>query len=258
MDGFLLVNKPEGPSSGAVVARLKYLLLHPPAQPDRTPNTEYRIPVKKGPGRLVIGHGGTLDPLACGVLPIGLGKATKQLQNLLEGPKTYKFTVQWGTATTTEDREGAPTATSPYRPTTAEIQAILPRFTGQISQTPPAYSALKVDGQRAYTLARKGQEVTLQPRLITVHTIQLVESKEQCATFEAEVSKGTYIRTLGRDLAEALGTVGHLTYLQRTAHGPFTLAECVDYQTLDISLQKGDIASYLHPLAVPPEGETQS
>lgn len=245
MNGFLVVNKPEGPSSGAVVARLKYLLLKHGNMP------------KKGPGRLVIGHGGTLDPLACGLLPIGLGKATKKLQALLEGPKTYQFTVQWGTATTTDDREGAPTGTSESRPTAAQIAAVLPQFTGLITQTPPAYSALKVDGQRAYQLARKGADVALQPREVTIHTLTLRENTNESATFVAEVSKGTYIRTLGKDIALALGTVGHITFLQRTAHGPFTLQDAVDYQTLDIALQKGDSTPYLRPLDVPPEGEGQ-
>lgn len=237
LTGFYLVNKPEGPSSAGVVGRLKWLLKQ-----------------SGQPKNIKIGHGGTLDPLASGLLPIGVGKGTKALQALLEGPKTYAFTVQWGTQTTTDDREGEPTTTSEIRPTEAQIRAILPQFTGEITQTPPVFSALKVGGQRAYKLAREGQQVALAPRQITIYSLEILEINPQSATFTANVSKGTYIRVLGRDIALALGTVGHITMLQRTVHGPFTLEQAVSLEFLDKALQSGDIATYLLPLDVPPAG----
>ncbi|MBI1308377.1 MAG: tRNA pseudouridine(55) synthase TruB [Proteobacteria bacterium] len=238
LHGFYLVNKPAGPSSAAVVGRLKYLL------------TQTGLP-KKGPGRLVIGHGGTLDPLASGLLPIGIGKATKQLQALLEGPKTYQFTIAWGQQTTTDDTEGPCIARSQLRPTPPQIAAILPQFAGTLLQKPPIFSALKVGGARAYALARAGQQVSLEPRQVTIHSLQVIESDDKSATFSAQVSKGTYIRSLGRDIALALGTVGHITSLIRTAYGPFVLSQAVDFKTLDTALQTGDITAHLLPLAEP-------
>ncbi len=248
LSGFYLVHKPVGPSSAAIVARLKWLL------------AKSGIP-KKGPGRIVIGHGGTLDPLADGLLPIGLGKATKQLQALLEGPKTYTFTLTFGTSTTTDDAEGEILQTSDVRPTETDLLNILPTFTGVITQTPPSFSALKVNGQRAYKLARAGEDVILQPREVTIHSLRLLEStprdtqnaKRETALLEAQVSKGTYIRTLAKNLAEALGTVGHVTTLTRTAHGPFQLKDAISLETLDKALSTGDTHTYLLPLAVPPE-----
>lgn len=235
LHGFLLINKPVGPSSAAVVGRLKWLL------------TQAGIP-KKGPGRLVIGHGGTLDPLASGLLPIGLGKGTKQLQGLLEGPKTYQFTLQFGTQTSTGDAEGQAIATSANRPTLSQIEAVLPQFTGQISQTPPAYSALKVGGQRAYSLARKGEDVALQPRPITIYSIQVIDFNGENCTLEANVSKGTYIRTLAEDIAKTAQTVGHTTHLHRTQHGPFTLNQALPFEKLDKLLQTSDITPHILPL----------
>lgn len=239
LNGFYLVHKPVGPSSAAVTNRTKWLLK--------------QLGYPKG---IKIGHGGTLDPLADGLLPIGVGRATKQLQNLLDGPKTYTFTLTFGTATTTDDAEGEPTATSAIRPTQAQIEAILPRFTGPITQIPPAFSALKINGERAYKLARAGEEVQLQPRPVTIHTLKLLKFNIDFALFEASVSKGTYIRTLAKDIAEALGTVGHTTTLTRTVHGPFRLEDAVAHQTLDKALQNGDTHTYFHPLAVPPEQES--
>ncbi|RYE60689.1 MAG: tRNA pseudouridine(55) synthase TruB, partial [Hyphomicrobiales bacterium] len=154
--GFYVVYKPVGPSSAGITNRLKWLLKKQCGQP-------------KG---VKIGHGGTLDPLADGILPIGVGKATKQLQALLEGPKTYTFTLQFGTQTTTDDAEGEATATSDVRPTEAQLTAVLPQFTGPILQTPPAFSALKINGERAYKLARAGEVVEMQPRPVTIHSLR--------------------------------------------------------------------------------------
>lgn len=235
--GFYVVYKPVGPTSAGITNRLKWLLKKHCGQP-------------KG---VKIGHGGTLDPLADGLLPIGVGRATKQLQALLEGPKTYTFTLNFGTQTSTDDTEGEVVATSPHRPTEADVQAVLPRFTGEISQQPPAFSALKVDGQRAYKLARAGEEVRLEPRKVTIHSLKLLAYSPEKALLEAEVSKGTYIRALARDIALALGTVGHVTTLTRTRHGPFGPEQAVSYEMLDKALQNGDTHTYLLPLAVPPE-----
>lgn len=242
LNGFYIVEKPTGPSSAAVTNRLKWLLK--------------QLGYPKG---IKIGHGGTLDPLADGLLPIGVGRATKQLQSLLEGPKTYTFTLTFGTQTTTDDAEGEPTVTSPHRPTEAELLAVLPQFTGEITQTPPTFSALKINGQRAYKLARAGEDVTMTPRQVTIHSLKLLHYSPQQSLLEAAVSKGTYIRTLARDLATALGTVGHVTTLTRTVHGPFTLAQAIPYQTLDKALQSGDMHTYLLPLlAVPPAEDEPS
>jgi tRNA pseudouridine55 synthase len=243
--GFYVVYKPVGPTSAGVTNRLKWLLKKHCGQP-------------KG---VKIGHGGTLDPLADGLLPIGVGKATKQLQALLEGVKTYTFTLNFGTQTSTDDTEGEVVATSDKRPTEAELFAILPHFTGPISQQPPAFSALKIDGQRAYKLARAGEDVQLEPRQVTIHSLKCLKTerdtqnaKLKTVLLEAEVSKGTYIRALARDIALALGTVGHVTTLTRIQHGPFTLQNAVTYEMLDKALQNGDTHTYLLPLDGLPDG----
>ncbi len=230
--GFYVVYKPVGPTSAGVTNRLKWLLKKHCGQP-------------KG---VKIGHGGTLDPLADGLLPIGVGRGTKQLQALLEGVKTYTFTLNFGIQTRTDDAEGEVVATSDTRPTEAELLAVLHQFTGSIQQMPPAFSALKVNGQRAYKLAREGAEVQLEARTITVSQLKVLEFTPEKALLEAEVSKGTYIRALARDIALALGTVGHVTTLTRIQHGPFGLQQAVTYEMLDKALQTGDTHTYLLPL----------
>ncbi len=168
------------------------------------------------------GHAGTLDPLASGILPIALGEATKTVPWLMEAEKTYLFTVRWGVSTATQDREGAVTAESPVRPSRAAIEAALARFVGEIEQVPPAFSAVKVDGERAYDLARAGEAVELKPRAVVVHEAALAETDgEDFATFRLRCGKGFYIRALVRDLAAALGAEGHVHRLRRTAVGPF-------------------------------------
>lgn len=238
LNGILLVNKPAGPSSAGVVGRLKHAL------------RQGGWPLK-GPGRVAIGHGGTLDPFATGLLPIGLGKGTKALQGLLEGPKTYRFTLVFGTQTTTADLTGTPLAHSATRPTQAEIIAILPRFIGPQSQTPPAFSAMKVNGERAYARARKGEDVVLAPRTITIYSIECEEFNTENAIFSTTVSKGTYIRSLGEDMAKALGTVGHVGALCRTGHGPFRLEDAQPPEILDNAFKTGQIAPYIHLLPAP-------
>ena len=209
LHGWLVVDKPVGPSSAAVVGKLKWALR------------------QGGHGKVKIGHGGTLDPLASGVLPIALGEATKLSGYLLNGPKAYRFTISFGTGTSTDDAEGEVVAQSPVRPTAEAIRAILPRFTGPIRQRPPAYSALKVDGERAYARARAGESVELAARDLVIHALSLEESGPDSATLHVHCSKGTYVRSLARDIAEALGTVGHVSLLRRTAAGPFTLDQAL-------------------------------
>lgn len=179
------------------------------------------------------GHGGTLDPLASGILPIALGEATKTVAWAMAARKTYRFTVRWGEARETDDAEGAATAVSDRRPSEAEIRAALPAFIGDVSQRPPAYSALKVGGERAYDLARAGEAVDLGTRLVRVEGLRLLAMTDpDHADFEAEVGKGTYIRALGRDLALKLGTFGHLSALRRTQVGPFGEARAISLDKL--------------------------
>jgi len=187
-----------------------------------------------------IGHGGTLDPLATGVLPIALGEATKLAGRMLDATKGYVFTVAWGSATATDDAEGAIVATSAVRPSSAAVEAALAAFRGPIVQTPPAYSALKVDGERAYKLARAGETVVLAERHLTIHAFDLLDARADAADFAVTCSKGTYVRSLARDLALALGTVGHVASLRRTCAGPFTLDVAISLDKLGDLLQAGD------------------
>jgi tRNA pseudouridine55 synthase len=209
LHGWLVVDKPVGPTSAQVVGKLKWALR------------------QGGHGKVKIGHGGTLDPLASGVLPIALGETTKLTGHLLNGPKAYRFTIRFGTATTTDDAEGAVVAESQVRPDADAIRAVLPRFTGPIRQRPPAYSALKIDGERAYALARAGAAPELAERDLLIHELTLQETTAETATLDVRCSKGTYVRSLARDIAEALGTVGHVALLRRTAAGPFTLDQAM-------------------------------
>ncbi len=201
-----------------------------------------------GYGKVKIGHGGTLDPLATGVLPIALGEATKLAGRMLDAVKGYRFTVSFGTATATDDAEGEAVAHSDVRSSRAAIETALPQFTGPITQTPPAYSALKVDGQRAYTLARAGETVELASRELTIHALTLVEVTPDSATLDVTCSKGTYVRSLARDLALALGTVGHVSRLRRTRAGPFTLAQAITLDKLAALGQERALEQALLPL----------
>jgi len=191
-----------------------------------------------GFGKVKVGHGGTLDPLATGVLPIAIGEATKLAGRMLDATKAYAFTLTFGVETATLDAEGEVTGTSDVRPARGEIEAVLPRFTGPIEQVPPAYSALKVDGKRAYDLARAGEDVQLKTRPVTIHALTITEWSPDSVTLLAKVSKGTYIRSLARDIAHALGTVGHVTMLRRVKAGPFTLENAISLDKLN-ELGKG-------------------
>ncbi len=179
------------------------------------------------------GHAGTLDPLATGLLPVAFGEATKTVPFVQDGLKTYRFTARWGESTSTDDREGDVIATSDSRPSQAEIEQILSDFTGEIDQVPPAFSAIKVDGERAYDLARDGEMPELQARTITIESLRLVENPDaDHSVFEAVTGKGAYIRALVRDIAHALGTQGHVSALRRTAVGPFTEDMAITFDEL--------------------------
>ena len=191
----------------------------------------------KGKDKTKVGHGGTLDPLATGVLPIGVGEATKLCGQMLDASKIYDFTIGFGVETDTLDREGAVVEECAHRPALAEVEAVLPQFTGPIAQLPPVYSALKVDGRRAYDLARAGEAVALKTRAVKIYSLEICDSDDgdtvNAVTLTAHVSKGTYIRSLARDIARALDTVGHVTMLRRTRAGPFGLAHAISLDKLN-------------------------
>lgn len=198
VSGWMVLDKPLGMTSTKAVSNIKRLFNAQKA-----------------------GHAGTLDPLATGCLPIALGEATKAMPQVFESGKTYRFTVRWGVATDTDDAEGRVVATSDIRPTLRDIRAAIPAFTGAIEQTPPTFSAVKVDGARAYSLARGGETPDLPPRQVLVDRFDIKATDNDYATFEIDCSKGTYVRSLARDLGEALGCYGHVSALRRVSVGPF-------------------------------------
>lgn len=214
--GWLILDKPVGTGSTQAVSAVKRALR------------------AGGYPKAKVGHGGTLDPMASGVLPIALGEATKLSGRMLDADKQYAFTIRFGEETDTLDTEGEVVARSGRRPMLAQVEAVLPRFTGEIEQMPPAYSALKVEGRRAYELARAGEEVKLAVRRVTVHALSILRAEEglEEITLSAAVSKGTYIRSLARDLARALDSVGHVTMLRRTRAGPFGLERAISLDKL--------------------------
>lgn len=233
LSGWLILDKPRGMGSTQGVSAVK------------------RVLRQNGYAKTKVGHGGTLDPLAEGVLPIALGEATKLAGRMLDASKIYVFTVEFGAETETLDTEGAVVATSEVRPAQADIETILPRFTGPIEQVPPAYSALKIGGQRAYDLARAGEAVALKARGVEIYALQVLPEAgrgEDQVTFVAHVSKGTYIRSLARDIAHALGTCGHVTYLRRTKAGMFHVKQAISLDKLDEAAKGGRLEDLLLPL----------
>jgi len=179
------------------------------------------------------GHGGTLDPLATGLLPIALGEATKTVQWAMEGQKTYQFRAQWGVETTTDDLEGDKVAESALRPIGSQIEAILSDFSGDIMQAPPAFSAIKIYGERAYDLARAGNAPEMQPRPVRIDGLKLIATTQDHADFEVTCGKGTYIRSLARDMGRKLGCLAHVTLLRRTKVGPFNESHMISLETLE-------------------------
>ncbi len=215
LNGWLIVDKPPGMTSTDVVNR-----------------------VRRGFDAQKAGHGGTLDPLATGVLPIAFGHATKTVPYVMDGTKLYRFTLTFGDARDTDDRDGATVGQSPVRPTDAQIADALPRFIGDIMQVPPAYSAIKVAGERAYDMAREGRSPVLEPRPARVDRFAMIERvDDDTAVFEVQSGKGVYMRSLARDLAQACGTLGHVAALRRLRVGPFTEAQAI---SLDKCVREGD------------------
>ncbi len=223
--GVLLLDKPLGLSSNDALQKAKWLLRAEKA-----------------------GHTGTLDPLATGVLPIAFGEATKTIPFAQDADKVYRFTVKWGTATTTDDAEGEAIQTSDNRPAAADITALLPRFTGNIEQIPPQFSAIKVDGERAYDLAREGQQLNLQPRAVTVYGFHAVNINKDEAEFELNCSKGTYVRSIARDMGQILGCFGHVTALRRLAVGNFTEETAISLDALEKLVQSAAPDQVLLPV----------
>ena len=279
VSGWIILDKPQGLGSTQGVAAVK------------------RVLRQAGHGKVKVGHGGTLDPLATGVLPIALGEATKLAGRMLDASKRYDFTIRFGEETDTLDAQGQVVETSAVRPSPADVEAVLARFTGAIEQVPPAFSALKIGGKRAYDLARAGETVELEPRQVTVYHLSPLpfrggagggacqsgrhrqadkshpnpvsgrpvprtglelpgavqpETPEgeglESVTLTAHVSKGTYIRSLARDIARALGTVGHIAMLRRTKAGPFTLEQAISLDKLEEIAKGAPLEPYLLPL----------
>jgi len=274
LHGWIILDKPLGMGSTTAVSAIKRLLR------------------EAGEPKTKVGHGGTLDPLASGVLPIALGEATKLAGRMLDSTKAYDFTIRFGEETDTLDAEGVVVATSATRPTLADVDAALSRFTGEIEQLPPVYSALKIDGKPAYARARAGEQVELKPRRVTVSELKILpvaagdgegdhpqdgggaasaasvegwplhhssapsgpppqpSAREEVneITLSATVSKGTYIRSLARDIARAVGTVGQVSYLRRTRAGPFTLNEAISLDFLSEAAKARRIDGAVVPL----------
>jgi tRNA pseudouridine55 synthase len=215
ISGWIVLNKPYDMTSTQAVGKVRWLL-----------------------GAKKAGHAGTLDPLATGVLPIALGEATKTVPIVQDGQKVYRFTIQWGAETTTDDAEGEVIASSDLRPDAQAIEAALPAFTGEIMQTPPAFSAIKIDGERAYDLARAGETVVLEPRPVFIDALRLVAHHGDRSELEMTCEKGTYVRALARDLARALGTRGHVVALHRAQVGPFSDTKAVSIEDIE---RNGDL-----------------
>ena len=230
LSGWIVLDKPIGLGSTTAVSAVK------------------RILRQAGEPKTKVGHGGTLDPLASGVLPIALGEATKLAGRMLDATKAYDFTIRFGEETDTLDAEGKVIATRDIRPTHKQIEALLPRFTGEIEQVPPAFSALKIEGKAAYARARAGEEVDLKPRRVTIHALEMIEASADSATLSATVSKGTYIRSLARDIAHALNTVGHVTMLRRTRAGPFSLQTAISLDFLEEAAKARRLTRTVLPL----------
>jgi tRNA pseudouridine55 synthase len=227
VDGWVVLDKPLGMGSTQAVGKVRWLFAAEKA-----------------------GHGGTLDPLATGILPIALGEATKTVPFIMDGRKEYRFTLRFGEARSTDDGEGEVTAASDVRPTDEAIRAALPGFMGSIQQMPPAFSALKIGGQRAYDLARAGETVELKLRTVTIDRLELLARPDaDHADFVVGCGKGTYIRSLGRDLAKVLGTVGHLSALRRTAVGPFREEAAISLPKLEALGHNSRLLGALVPVA---------
>ena len=248
LHGWIILDKPIGLGSTTAVSAMK------------------RILRQAGEPKTKVGHGGTLDPLASGVLPIALGEATKLCGRMLDATKAYDFTIRFGEETDTLDAEGSVIARSEVRPTADQINAVLARFVGKIEQVPPAFSALKIGGKAAYSRVRAGEKVELKARKVTIQSLTTRHPRvgggpasfekqrdsrfrgNDEVTLSAEVSKGTYIRSLARDIARALGTVGHVSYLRRTRAGPFSLEQAISLDFLEEAAKARALTRTVVPL----------
>lgn len=221
ISGWIVLDKPEGIGSTECVSKMKWLYKAAKA-----------------------GHAGTLDPLASGMLPIALGEATKTVPYIMDGRKTYRFTVSWGTETSTDDLEGEVVSSSDERPSEADIREVMENYLGEIEQIPPAFSAVKINGERAYKLARAGEEVEIEPRAVTIHRFDLLETENGAhgvdkAVFECECGKGTYVRAIARDMGRELDCFGHIAKLRRTAVGPFNEDDLIPLD--ELTALEGDL-----------------
>ncbi len=223
--GWLVIDKPSGTTSTSMVNKARWAF-----------------------GAQKAGHAGTLDPAATGILAIAFGEATKTIPYITNAMKAYRFTVNWGAATDTDDAEGQIFATSALRPDDSSIEAALSGFIGDVSQIPPKFSAVKVDGERAYKLARDGEDVKLAARSLFVENLRFVSSDRDHATFEMVCSKGGYVRSIARDLGQALGCLGHVRELKRIWSGPFDLTDAVDVALLETGPNNADLDQHLLPL----------
>ncbi len=224
--GWLIIDKPAGVTSTAMVNKARWAI-----------------------GAQKAGHAGTLDPEATGLLAIAFGEATKTIPYITDALKAYRFTVRWGAATNTDDAEGEVIAQSDARPETAQIEAALPVFTGDIEQVPPKFSAVKIDGERAYALARDGEDVEIAARPLFVESLTLVDQPDaDHATFEMVCGKGGYVRSIARDLGAHLGCLGHVRDLKRVWSGPFDLTDATDVAVLETGPANSDLDQYLLPL----------
>ena len=232
MHGWVIVDKPSGVTSTQVVGAVRRV-----------------FDAQKA------GHAGTLDPMATGVLAVALGEATKTVPYAMDAEKIYRFTATWGESRDSDDAEGAVTGTSGKRPSRAEIEAAIPRLVGAISQTPPAFSAIKVEGARAYDLARDGTAVVLEPREVFVRAVELVDVPDaDHARFEMVCGKGTYVRAWVRDLGLALGTLGYVSQLRRTAIGNFKVSQAVGLENLKALDHSPAAFEHLRPLSTALDG----
>ena len=209
ISGWVILDKPVGIGSTQCVSKIKWLYQAAKA-----------------------GHAGTLDPLASGMLPLALGEATRTVPYIMDGQKTYRFTVTWGAQTNTDDLAGEVTEKSDNRPSREDILALLPKYTGEIEQVPPQFSAVKIDGERAYKRARDGEEMEIKSRIVEIETLTLVDSTKDTATFEVLCGKGTYVRSLARDMGRDLKCYGHITELRRTSVAPFLEEDLIPLEKL--------------------------
>jgi len=230
VNGWLVLNKPFGLTSTAALNKLKRL-----------------FNARKA------GHAGTLDPLATGILPIAFGEATKTVPYAVDAQKSYRFTVRWGAETTTDDSEGEIAEESDLRPTREQIEAALDGFRGEIDQTPPRFSAVKVEGARAYDLAREGETFELRARIVEVNRLEIAEVPDQeTCVFEADCGRGTYVRAIARDLGRVLGCFGHICALERTRVGVFRIEESVTLDDIELAAESDDkvLTDFLAPVQI--------